>query len=591
MKELTLKDIHSACIQGANQVVSNRQTLNRINVFPVEDGDTGSNLASMMRTIQRESKVGSSLKSTLSSISDAALQGARGNSGIIFAQYLSGFSMAVGDAAVLTPSLFAKASRQAASSAYAAVENPVEGTIITVMRTWGQAVSEALENSGELMPAINRAYESLEEALRQTQYQLKDLKKAGVVDSGAKGFTFFVKGIVDYYRGDRHVDTVEEAYFEFEEEALHNHKDTITHRYCTEGFLEGEGMDLDAIRKALRDLGDSMVVAGSDRRCRIHIHSDEPTKVFEALYPHGNIVFQKADDMVKQQAIVNDRRANIALVTDSIADLPMDFVDEHQIHMMHLSILFRDMTFLDKLTIAPATLLEYSRHDRKLPTSSQPDPKQIEHLISYLKTYYDSVIILTVSSALSGTFSNVNKTLEAMNLDGFKVSVIDTKQNSAAQGLLVKKAAQMITGGADHDSVVKAVASAVPKSKILVRVKTLDNMIKSGRLSTRAGKIGKVIGLNPIVTLNAQGEGALEGVAFSVDGSLKKLLTHVKQVHKKSEIDHYAIVHINNPEEATAFEEKFTQLIGKAPDYVTETSSIVAVGAGEGAVAISYILK
>jgi len=536
MKASSHHEIHTACIQGAIQVVNNRHDLNRINVFPVQDGDTGSNLASMMRTIQRESSVGHNLKSTLASIADAALHGARGNSGIIFAQYLNGFSAAIEDEAELTPVLFAKASQEAASSAYDAIENPVEGTIITVMRTWGQALGDALEGSRDIHDAINTAYEKLEEALRETQYQLKDLKRAGVVDSGAKGFTFFVKGIIDYYKGNDQKAIEDDLYFDFEEEEIHDHGDTITYRYCTEGFIDGSHLDLKSIRQDLKGLGDSMVVAGSDHQCRVHIHSDEPAKVFETLYPYGNLVFQKADDMVKQESILHQRKADIALITDSIADLPMDYVDEQQIHMIHLNILFREMTFLDKLTIKPSTLLKYAEEDRQLPTSSQPDPKQIEHLIGYLKTYYDSAIIMTVSAELSGTYNNITKTVEAMDLGGSKVSVINTKQNSGAQGLLVKKAAEMIEEGRNHDQIVKAIKGSIPKSKILVRVKTLDNMVKSGRLSTKAGKIGKIVGLKPIVTLDQDGKGGLQGVAFSVEGSLKKLLVICDHFVKKKKL-------------------------------------------------------
>lgn len=592
MKSISSRSIYLACIQGAKQVMNNRHHLNEINVFPVRDGDTGSNLFSMMRSIVMESQSGNTPKATVESVSDAALRGARGNSGIIFAQYLSGMSVELVDGAAITLEHFALASDRAVQYAYDAIDNPVEGTMITVMKVWGRALVRLIATKQDELVTMDIAYEELEASLVQTQYQLKDLKKAGVVDSGAKGFVYFIKGMIDFFKnGESVVELEEDLTDNLLEAPLHTVHQDITYRYCTEGLLEGDFIDIPAIRKTLHQHGDSLVVAGNSRRCRIHIHADQPAKVFEELYKFGNITYQKADDMVKQQAVVEDVHGSIALITDSIADLPQTFIDDHQIHIIHQNILFRDISFIDKLTITPKKILAYSKDDEKLPTSSQPDPKHIENVLGYLKSYYDSAIVLTVASELSGTYSNVSKVAMALSDDEFRVSVIDTKQNSGAEGLLVAKAAAYIDQGLSHDDIVANIAGLIPKSKILVRVKTLDNMIKSGRLSTNAGKIGKVINLKPVVTLDAEGKGALDGVAFSIEGSLKKLKKHIRKVMKTHEIDTYSIVHINNEEECKVFEGIFTDLIGKAPDFVTDTSSIVAVGAGEGAVALSYILK
>jgi len=590
--ELTGQNIYQGYIQGAKLVIRNKHHLNEINVFPVRDGDTGSNLSSMMGAILKDARSAETPKATVESVSDAALRGARGNSGIIFAQYLSGMSIELIDGIEITLEHFAQASERAVKYAYEAIDNPVEGTMITMMKVWGQSLMALVQINSEPIVTMDIAYGELEASLKETQFQLKDLKKAGVVDSGAKGFVYFIKGMLEFFRnGEVDHDDVDEELEELLAAPLHDEEADIHHRYCTEGFIEGEGMDVDAIRKALRGLGDSMVVAGNERKCRVHIHSDVPAKVFEALYKHGKITFQKADDMVKQQNIITHRRSKIALLTDTIADLPMSMVDEEQIHLIHLHLLFQEMSFIDKLTITPAKILAYSKDAHRLPTSSQPDPKQIENILGYLKTYYDSVIVMTVSSQLSGTYSNVSKVAKAMSDENFTISVIDTKQNSGAQGLLVAKASALVNQGLSHEAIVENIKEQIPKSKILVRVKTLDSMIKSGRLSSRAGKIGKFIGLKPIVTLDAKGEGALDGVAFSTKGSLKKLVGHMQRIHKTQKITSYSIVHINNPEEAEEFAEVFTKLLGRAPDYITETSSIVAVGAGDGAVALSYLIE
>ena len=148
-----------------------------------------------------------------------------------------------------------------------------------------------------------------------------------------------------------------------------------------------------------------------------------------------------------------------------------------------------------------------------------------------------------------------------------------------------------ISLGKSHDEVVDNLNHYIEGSKILVKIKTLDNMIRSGRLSVKAGKIAKLINMKPVITLNKEGKGSIEGVAFSDTGALNKTLLHMKKISKEKKILDYSIVHVENKEEAIAFAEKFEAIIGKPPAYIMDTSSVIAIGAGRGAVAISYITE
>lgn len=588
------EDIYHAFLHGATKVVSKTQLLNRINVFPIQDGDTGNNLASMMKMMINESTKKETVKETLESFSDAAIRGARGNSGIIFAQYLNGLSIEMPSQAEVAYSNYAQASQKAVQYAYDSIESPVEGTILTVMKEWGEALNEEGTILANITDNMALAIRRVDGVLTQTQYQLAELKRAKVVDAGAKGFTLFIQGIADYFKYGNKIKIElagEDEIAASQIEVNHDIYSDITYRYCTECLLEGDGIDSRSIKETLRSLGDSLVVAGNKRLTRIHLHTNEPARAFEILHKKGTITYQKVDDMKKQQDVVLRRKSDIALLTDSIADLPQAFIDQEQIHVLHLNILFRDTSFIDKITITPERLLEYSKDDTQLPTSSQPDEKQIENLLSYLSNYYKSLIIITVSKALSGTNSTITRVAQRMAFEDFKVTVINSKQNSGAQGLLVAKAAELIGKGQSHEEIVDEINKSIPRSKILVKVKTLDNMIKSGRLSTTMGKIGKKVGLKPVVTLDEEGNGGLSGIAFTEKGSLNQVKKHIQNKLKNNAIESYSIVHINNPEEAEKLKGIFTQLIGMEPKYVMESSSIIAVGAGNQAVALSYILK
>lgn len=362
--------IYHSFINGACKIINSRKDLNKINVFPVQDGDTGNNLSSMMRTIIDESEKKQSVKETMESFSEAALKGARGNSGIIFAEYLYGLSTEIVDSSVVSINHYAKASLKAVDYAYRSIENPVEGTIITVMKEWGRALCEELEGTEGILTPMHQALERLNEALARTQYQLSELRKAKVVDAGAKGFSLFIHGVLEYFRTGK---TCREEYEDdisdievFKDMREHDLGD-LKYRYCTECMIEGKGLDDREIKGLIKSLGDSMIVAAGRNFARIHIHTDNPAEVFSRLYSMGKILQPKVDDMAKQRDVVLNRKYDIALVTDSIADLPAEFIEDEQIQIVNLNLLYDENSFIDRLTITPAMLLEYSREDSVLP--------------------------------------------------------------------------------------------------------------------------------------------------------------------------------------------------------------------------------
>lgn len=593
MMLITNQQVYESFIKGAHTVIERKEVLNRINVFPVRDGDTGSNLSSMMRSIIEMAENKISVKTTLESVADAALYGARGNSGIIFAQYFRGLSESIQGDETVSVIDFAMACQSAARYAYEAVENPVEGTMITVMREWGNVLTDECRKHTTLAEIFKNALCQVELALERTKEQMPLLKKANVVDSGAKGFTYFIEGAIYYLMNGeilpQKTQTDDLIVPEFIEDS--EHKDSGEYRYCTECLIEGTQMIPEEIKEWLHGMGNSVVVAGSANKCKVHVHTDAPSRVFDYLYDKGNIIYQKVDDMFRQEAIVNHRKHKIALVTDSIADLPKEWVDEEQVHVVHLDILYKNHTYLDKLTIQPEQILKKCAEGNELPTSSQPGPKTIENLLDYLMNYYESIIILTVSKELSGTYNSFANGIKKIADTNKKISLINTKQNSGAQGLLVKKCSELISAGMSHEEIVQEIEYLTNQSKILVQVRNIEHMIRSGRLSVRAGKIAKMVGMKPIITLDEEGKGILDGIAFSVSGSSRKLIHHIRKVCKADQIEQYSIVHVNNLMEAEHLGRVMTEIIGSQPSYICETSSIIAISAGEGAIAISYLLK
>ena len=225
--------IYKAYLNGAKYVIAGKQELNRINVFPVADADTGNNLASAMKAILEKSNFTKSIKKTYESIANACLEGARGNSGIIFAQYLNGVSEEIQNETVVTMDNFAQAHLKSIDYAYNAVSKPVEGTMLTVMREWASSMFDFSKKASDFTDLLSHSYKKLEESLKRTKNQLAALRKAGVVDSGAKGFALFIKGILDFLMSDKETEIQEIQDMDLDDMGAVIHENP-TYRFCVE---------------------------------------------------------------------------------------------------------------------------------------------------------------------------------------------------------------------------------------------------------------------------------------------------------------------------------------------------------------------
>ncbi|MBO0587143.1 DegV family protein [Sporosarcina sp. E16_8] len=588
-KYLDSEKLYYAFVSGANMIIKQKNELNRINVFPVADSDTGTNLAFTMQTIIEETKMKGSAKQTMGSIADAALTGARGNSGIIFAQFMNGLHLGLDDEKEITLTSFSEAVECAVIYAYKSISNPVEGTIISVMKDWSNSLNLLKDRVTDFTQLFTISLEAATQSLKSTPEKLRVLRDASVVDAGAKGFVYFIEGITHYLLEVEIEDTdYISADVEYEDSGLHSNENTdLRNRYCTEALIKGEQIDLEMLRNNLVDLGESLIVAGSPNKVKVHIHTNHPEILFDRLRGVGVIIQQKADDMVRQFESVHSRKHKIAIVTDSIADLPKNLMDKHQIHMIPLNLLVGDSSYLDKITISPTYLYETMDDAKNYPTSSQPTVKAVESYLKSIVPYYESIIVITVSKKMSGTYDTVFNAAKKIDSTGEKIVVIDSKLNSGGQGLVVLKAAEAIEKDIEFTKVIKLIYDTIEKTKIFVSVDTLKYMVRSGRVKKYTGLTAKIMNLKPVVSINNKGDGIIIGKALSVKANTKKMQALVQEIARTKKIVSYSIVHANAIGRANEYERIFTPIMGRKPEYITEISSIVAMNAGVGCVAIA----
>lgn len=580
------EDLHSWFRYGLKEVTRSKSYMNEINVFPVADGDTGTNLTMTLRAMAENPKSTRSFGDMVERISESGLSNARGNSGLIFASYFSGIALEGGSFESVDISEFSRIAKKAVHYVYQAIENPVEGTMISVIRDWADFLFLNHNDFVFFDDLLGAAYHTAETSLAKTPELLDVLRRNKVVDSGAAGFVGFLKGINHFFlHGVKDEEATEphgamEAIFDFQDSPF---------RYCTEFSLCNVTKATVKLKGELEGLGDSLIVTSYKDRLRIHLHTNNPGDALNKALPYGTLVEQKVDDMVLQQIVRTQPRGGVALITDSIADIPDSLRMKHRIHVVPLTLLMNDIPYLDKVTIGLNRLFTVMDTAEEYPTSSQPEPFRIREMFERVLGSYDSVIVVSVADKLSGTFGVFRREAQLLEEQGARITVIDSRLNSGAQGLVVLKAAQWIEEGLSQEEVTERIKAIIPRTKIYVCLETIENAVRGGRVPNTVGKIGMALGARPIMTLSAEGKGAAFGCGFSLEGMTRKIFTRLRRIHKETGIAMYSIVHGNNPELARRYAVFMRELTGREPEFIEEISAVTAIHSGPGCVAVSFV--
>ena len=299
---LSAKRFKLCILAGAELVFKNRDHLNKINVFPVPDGDTGSNMSMTLMAVVREIEAlqDVSLETIVKATAWGALMGARGNSGIILAQILSGVAEVIEGKERLSAEDIAFSFSRAVKKAYKAILHPAEGTILTVVREAAEAADKTAANNADLAYLLDEMVKAARLSVERTPQLLPKLKEAGVVDAGGLGFLYFLEGMLYLARGVAINDTVLDDEGMLNDMSGEDSSHQWNYRYCTEFILKGSQISQDAMKTDLSLKGDSIVVVGDSRLARVHIHTNQPQEVLHYASVLGQVSSIKVDDMLVQ---------------------------------------------------------------------------------------------------------------------------------------------------------------------------------------------------------------------------------------------------------------------------------------------------
>ena len=538
----------SALISGIHRVIDEQDFLNRINVFPVADADTGTNLSLSLGSALPilGTPDDKHLGTMLAAIADALLDGSRGNSGAIIAQFFQGMSDSAGELNRFTTYTFGKAVMLGNEYAHDALSNPQDGTILSVISAFAHSLQHLLGECGEddFRSIIENSMSPVEQALADTTGQLEVLRKAGVVDAGAKGFVTLLSGMAEYILHGRIAPAPDlslrssgELSFSTSAEGAESN-----YRYCTECIVSSTNIDRRKLREALDELGDSLVLAGTKRKAKIHIHVDEPEKVFSIGRNFGNLSAEKADDMQRQHISSRNDARRFAVITDSAADIADDDMERLDIHMVPCRIQFGDRGYLDKVSISTEEFFAELETNPHHPTTSQPAPGDFRRQYQFLASHFADVVSISLTARASGAFQAAVSAAERVNAPG-RIHVLDSLNASVGQGLLAVYAAECAIAGVTAAAAIEAIETLIPETLTFALVKDLRYAVQGGRIPRYVKTIADLLRLTAVIRTVPDGRIATASFLFGRRSQLRKFARYVA---RKSNTDKSLIVAIGN---------------------------------------------
>ena len=585
--------LRRAFLAACDHARGSRAELNRINVFPVPDGDTGTNLALTVTSVADELRKNDDedVAAVARAAAHAGILGARGNCGMILSHWLIGLAEGLRGRRRAHVRDIKAALRNASDHLYSSIEKPVEGTMLTVMRETAEE-AEAVD-SDDFVELMARMLTRARDSLARTPTLLPALRKAGVVDAGAKGFVEWLEGMSALIHGDP-IRAVREApdYSEASAASTAEYPSGEGgYRFCTEALVRGPGMPLEAdLRAVLRELGDSLIVIRSDELVKVHVHTDDPESVFAYLREIGRLESHKAEDMAVQHDAVGRSatglaRRPLALVTDSASDLPETVLRGHGIQVVPLSLIYEDRVLRDGIDIDAETFVHRLRQGEH-PTTSQPTPAAF--LAAYERAAADGEEVLAVllSSGLSGTFASGQAAARAF--ETVPVHLVDSRGASLCQGLLVLRAAELAELGWPRQKIADELLRVRDRSGIFFTVDTFDRLLASGRVSRGRAWLGGVLNIKPILQINREGRAEPRDKVRGSKALLPRVLELVTEEIGSAREFRFGVVHVDAPERAEEVRDALIDRFGPRDVLVSPATPVIATHIGRGAWGVAY---
>jgi DegV family protein with EDD domain len=583
MKEIDAAKFKEILKRGMEHLFQDRDLLNRINVFPVPDGDTGDNLVNTLKPVYEE--MDAMAEPRLDDLADRLarrmLMSAKGNSGVIFSQFFFGFAKALKGLATIGPADFSLAMEKAVRDTYKAVADPREGTILTVLRHTAEEFKRLALNGERYQVIFEKAIIKAKEILERTRDLLPQLKKARVVDAGGMGFYLFFKGMAAAVLGHAS-DGPGGDPRAFDQEPRHTDASELA--YCAEWVVRPHphGADRETFREMLARHGDSLLIAGDTELFHLHLHTDDPDAAEGEIRRHAEVVSRKVDPLRRGTPAVSG--LPVAVLMDSAVDIPGQTESEWGISFVPLQVLLDKRFFHDRIDVSREELYRRMRGESKLIVkTSQPSPYDYTTAYEAALARKPQVLLFSISSRLSGSHQNAVAAAHVFSeADQARIRVVDTRNVSAGSGLLLCRALRFLRQGRNMEEAAAAVERLRDEVVSLGYVESLKYAVRGGRLPPFAGFVAGLLRAKPLVAF----EGGLlvrKGALFSARRRERKLVRRFLKRLDLARPHALAIAYTDNPQVVKVLEDELARSPLKMTSiYAVAAAAVLGAHAGPG---------
>ena len=591
MDYISQNELKKMLLFSSERIERDKEQINKINVFPVPDQDTGNNLSATLEGIKSniESKDFESIAELSDSVLDGALTSAQGNTGIIYTGFLAGFFPCIAEEKEVSAEKMGIAFEKGYERARESIQDPKEGTMLDVIKAFALAIKDYSKKEKDIVKNFYFALEKANEALLDTPNKMEVLKKAGVVDAGGLGFLMILETYLDTLKEQEEDSFVIKTKQETEIMKPKRFIQILSNRYEVVALLDDGYCDEKQIREELDHLGNCLDIIKIKNRTKIHIHTDMPYEVRDIIKKMGNIESLRIEDMAKevtgQKSVEN---VSIGMVIDERAGLSPKIISHYDIEVIPLRIIWEEGE-----NVAGENVCQRIKEAKEKGISSCPkiEPILPEFFMESYKTQlqkFDDVLCIVSSSVLSNNYDSALKGRDLLSEEEKShIYVIDSKNISAGQSILILEALEMIAEQRKIEEIVRKIDKTIDKVNLYCIVEKNDWwnkekkpwFKKKTRYSLGEMRKGKIIHIE-----NVKNAEFAEAIFRKIEKNSKKEIVNGKRIRA-------VIAHGDNLEEAEKLKKLLKGIKKTDISFINITDPVTSINACPQSLLVGWIIK
>jgi len=591
MDYISQNELKKMLLFSSERIERDKEQINKINVFPVPDQDTGNNLSATLKGIKSniENKNFESIAELSDSVLDGALTSAQGNTGIIYTGFLAGFFPCIAEEKEVSAEKMGIAFEKGYERAKESIQDPKEGTMLDVIKAFALAIKDYSKKEKDIVKNFYFALEKANEALLDTPNKMEVLKKAGVVDAGGLGFLMILETYLDTLKEQEEDPFVIKTKQETEIMKPKRFIQILSNRYEVVALLDDGYCDEKQIREELDHLGNCLDIIKIKNRTKIHIHTDMPYEVRDIIKKMGNIESLRIEDMAKevtgQKSVEN---VSIGMVIDERAGLSPKIISHYDIEVIPLRIIWEEGE-----NVAGENVCQRIKEAKEKGISSCPkiEPILPEFFMESYKTQlqkFDDVLCIVSSSMLSNNYDSALKGRDLLSEEEKShIHVIDSKNVSAGQSILILEALEMIAEQRKIEEIVRKIDKTIDKVNLYCIVEKNDWwnkekkpwFKKKTRYSLGEMRKGKIIHIE-----NVKNAEFAEAIFRKIEKNSKKEIVNGKRIRA-------VIAHGDNLEEAEKLKKLLKGIKKTDVSFINITDPVTSINACPQSLLVGWIIK